>query len=85
VNVHRMCVYNPIILRTNSKKYIEKKKRQTDLSIASFCALSFCDTIHVGFVFFVSLCISNLVLKTILIVNTHLVNTHHFKEIFRNL
>jgi hypothetical protein len=51
--------------------------------IVSFVFLSYCDTIHVEFIFLLYLCILNFVAKNVGIINTYVVNTNI--EFFKNL
>jgi hypothetical protein len=82
-SVFTRCVFTiPRTIRTKFKIQREKRKRQIDMWICHLC-LSFTDSIHVGISFFCfSVCVSNLILKIIGIVNTHLMNTYIFWWIF---
>jgi hypothetical protein len=55
--------------------------------MVSFVLLSFCDTIHVEFVFFILMCVCvlNFVLKTLGIINLYLVSTNIVFHYLRSL
>ena len=74
--VFTRCVF--IFSKFFRTKYEMHRETKEKLLRVSFFFFPFCDTICVGFAYFVSKCISNLVLKILGIVNTRLVNTHKF-------
>jgi hypothetical protein len=47
----------PRIFINKFQTHTEKLKRQIDMWIMSFVCSCFCDTIYIGFVFFVSMCV----------------------------
>jgi hypothetical protein len=81
MDVHKMCIYIPLNFQNQIQKTHGEKKRKIAMWIVCLCVLSFCDTIHIRFVFYVS----NLVLKISRMVNTSCERLQILFEFFKNL
>jgi hypothetical protein len=74
-----MCVYNTSNFKNQIQNRNREIKKRNLTRIVSQKDKSTYDTIHVSICFFYfSMCISNLVLKNLGMVNTHLVNIYIF-------